>query len=127
MKRFNIRENGIYRSRNGAILGVCRGLAESFDLSLFWVRFTVVVLLLFSGLWPIIGVYLVAALLMKPQPVHPIESEDEQEFYNSYVHSPRGAAHRLKKRFESLERRIQRMEETVTGREFDWERRFHSS
>lgn len=127
MNKFKVRENGIYRSRNGAILGVCKGLAEAFDISLFWVRFTMVVLLLFTGFWPILGIYIVAALLLKPKPVHPIENEDEQEFYNSYVHSPQGAAHRLKKRFENLERRIQRMEETVTGREFDWERRFHSS
>ena len=29
---------GLYRSRNGAILGVCRGLAEYFDFSVFWAR-----------------------------------------------------------------------------------------
>lgn len=127
MKRCNSRQKGFYRSRNGAILGVCRGFAEAFDLSVFWVRFMVVVLLFFSGLWPIIGIYLVAALLMKPEPVRPIQDEDEQEFYDSYVHSPRGAAQRLKKRFENLERRIRRMEDTVTDRKYDWERRFHSS
>ncbi|HQE75776.1 MAG TPA: PspC domain-containing protein, partial [Candidatus Hydrogenedentes bacterium] len=29
---------GLYRSRHGFLFGVCRGLAEYFDLSLFWLR-----------------------------------------------------------------------------------------
>ena len=29
---------GLYRSRNGVILGVCRGIADYFDLSAFWIR-----------------------------------------------------------------------------------------
>ena len=118
------RGGGIYRSRDGAILGVCRGLAEHFDFSLFWTRTLAVIFLFFSGFWPAIGLYLLAALLMKPKPVIPIENEAEQEFYDSYTSSPSGAAQRLKQRFEKLERRIRRMEDIVTAREFDWEKRF---
>jgi phage shock protein C len=40
---------GLYRSRNGAILGVCRGIAEHFDLSVFWVRFFTLLLFVFTG------------------------------------------------------------------------------
>ena len=32
------RRAGPYRSRRGVILGVCRGIAEHADVSLFWVR-----------------------------------------------------------------------------------------
>ena len=117
---------GMYRSRDGLVLGVCRGWADYFDLSVFWIRFGMVLVFLLSGFWPVIGIYLVAALLMKPEPVRPIESDNEQEFYDSYVQSPRGAAQRLRKKFHDLERRIRRMEDTVTGKEYDWERRFHS-
>ena len=67
-----ILRGGLYRSRNGAILGVCRGIAEYFDFSLFWVRAITVLLFLFSGIWPIIILYFLAALLMKPEPVIPI-------------------------------------------------------
>ncbi len=117
---------GLYRSRNGIILGVCRGVAEYFDLSVFWIRVGTVLVLLLSGLWPMVGIYLVAALLMKPEPIRPLENDDEKEFYHSYVHSPSSAAQRLRKKFQDLERRIRRMEDTVTGREYEWERRFNS-
>jgi phage shock protein C len=116
---------GIYRSRDGAILGVCRGLAEHFDFSLFWTRALAVIFLLFTGFWPAIGLYLLAALLMKPKPVVPIENEAEQEFYDSYTTSPGNAAQRLKQRFEKLERRIRRIEDAVTAKEFDWEKRLN--
>ncbi|MCJ7776670.1 MAG: PspC domain-containing protein, partial [Desulfobulbaceae bacterium] len=39
MRRFEkILHGGLYRSRNGIILGVCRGVAEYFDFSVFWAR-----------------------------------------------------------------------------------------
>jgi len=126
MSKYRNGRKGMYRSRDGVILGVCRGFAEYFDLSVFWVRLSAVVVFLLSGFWPVFGIYIVAALLMKPEPVQTIDSEDEREFYHSYVHSPRNAAQRLKKKFQDLERRIRRMEDTVTGREYEWERKFHS-
>ena len=127
MRRFEkILRGGLYRSRNGIILGVCRGIAEYFDFSVFWTRAIVVIILFFSGFWPIMALYFIAALLMKPEPVIPIESDDQQEFYNSYIHSRKGTIDRLKRRYENLEHRIQRMEHTVTGKEFDWERRLNT-
>ncbi len=126
MTRYYEKQGGIYRSRNGVFLGVCRGIAEYFDLSVFWIRIALVVVFIFSGFWPVIGVYLVAAFFMKPKPVKPIESEGEREFYDSYVHSPKTAAQRLKKKFDDLERRIRGMEDKVTGRDYEWERRFRS-
>ncbi len=126
MRKNGLRQGGIYRSRNGVFLGVCKGLAEYFDFSVFWVRMALIVVFIFSGFWPVIGIYLVAAFFMRPEPVKPLESEEEQEFYDSYVHSPKTAAQRLKKKFEDLERRIRNMEDKVTGREYEWERRFRS-
>ena len=122
----SIRKNGIYRSREGVLLGVCQGIAEHYDLSIFWVRFGLVIVFMLSGFWPVIGIYIVAALLMKPRPVQPIQSDDEQEFYDSYVNSPRSAAKRLRRKYETLERRIRRMEDKVTGSDFEWERKFNS-
>jgi phage shock protein C len=127
MRRFDrILRGGLYRSRNGIILGVCRGIAEYFDFSVFWGRAIVVILLFVSGFWPIMALYFIAALLMKPEPVVPIQTEEEQEFYDSYIHSSKGAVGRLKRRYDILERRIQRMEHTVTAREFDWNHRLNT-
>ena len=115
---------GLYRSRQGLIFGVCRGIAEYFDFSVTWIRFLAIFLLLVTGIWPVAGLYFIAALIMRPAPVIPIHSEDEQEFYDSYTHSSRQAVNRLKRKYQNLKRRIQRMEDIVTSPEFDWEDRF---
>ncbi len=117
----------LYRSRDGMILGVCKGIAHYFDFSVFWVRCVTLVMFLFSGFWPLGGIYLLAALLMKPAPVIPLETSEEQEFYHSYASSQGLALQRLKRCFDKLDHRIQRLEHQVTTRESDWERRFYAS
>ena len=114
---------GLYRSRSGIILGVCKGVAEYLDVSVFWTRAIAVGLLIFTVVWPIVLLYILAALLMKPEPVLPLETESDREFYNSYTSSRTMALHRLKRTFDSLDRRLRRMENIVTAREYDWERR----
>ncbi len=126
MTRNYNKQGGIYRARDGVFLGVCKGVADYFDLRVFWVRLALVVVFIGSGFWPVLGIYLVAAFFMRPEPVKPILSEEEREFYDSYVHSPRSAAQRLKKKFHDLDRRIRRMEDKVTGKDYEWERRFNS-
>jgi phage shock protein C len=127
MRRFkSMLRGGLNRSRNGVILGVCRGIADYFDFSVFWMRAIAIGLLIFSGFWPVAILYFIAALLMKPEPVIPIDTDEEQEFYNSYVHSRKGAIDRLKRRYDNLERRIRRMEDTVTSREFNWDRKLNT-
>jgi phage shock protein C len=118
--------NGIYRSRNGIILGVCKGLAGHFDFSVFWIRVIALIFLFIVGILPAIGLYLLAALLMKPEPVIPVVNPAEKEFYDSYTYSRQGAVQRLKRRFENLQRRIQRMEHIVTSSEYDWEDRLNN-
>lgn len=59
----------LYRSRNGLILGVCRGLADYFNLSVKWVRIIAIVLFIFTGFWPTGVIYLLAAFVMKPEPI----------------------------------------------------------
>jgi phage shock protein C len=125
MRKHERLRGGIYRSRSGIIFGVCKGLADHFDVSVFWTRIVAVALLVFTGFWPIGVLYIAAALLMKPEPMLPLETEEAQEFYNSYVSSSNLALHRLKRTFDNLDRRIQRIESTVTAREYDWDRRLH--
>ena len=115
----------LYRSRDGMILGVCKGLAGHLDFSVFWLRVIAAVTMFLSGFWPMILLYFIAALLMKPEPVVPFENDDDREFYDSYATSRTMALQRLKRVFDSLDRRIQRMEDAVTTREYDWERRLN--
>lgn len=114
----------LYRSRRGLIFGVCRGLAEYLGVSRFWMRVGIIVLAFLSGLWPAVLAYVIAALLMRPEPVIPFESDEESEFYNSYSSSRNMALQRLKRAFDNLDRRIRRMEDLVTSREYSWEKRF---
>jgi len=118
-----IDRNGIYRSRSGMILGVCKGLASHFDFSVFWTRVIAIIVLIVAGFLPAIGLYLLAALLMKPEPVIPIKDSAEKEFYDSYTASRHGAVQRMKRRYENLQRRIQRVEHIVTSAEYDWDKR----
>ena len=60
--------SGLYRSRDGILFGVCRGIAEYFDISVFWTRVLTTIGLIMTGFFPIGVVYILAALLMKPEP-----------------------------------------------------------
>jgi phage shock protein C len=100
-------------------------MANHLDVSVFWMRIIAVLLLLFSGLAPVIFLYIVMALLMKPEPVLPLQNDAEAEFYNSYVSSRSMALSRLKRTFDNLDRRIQRIENIVTAPDYDWERRLY--
>lgn len=119
--------SGPYRSRSGLILGVCRGLGDYFDISVLGIRAVAVGLLIFTGIWPVVGLYLLAAFLMKPEPVVPFRGVEDQEFYQSYTTSRPMAVQRLKRTYENLDRRLRRMEDLVTSRERDWESRLNQS
>ncbi len=117
-------QGGLYRARDGVIMGVCKGLANYFDLKVFWIRVIAAILLLSTGLWPVGALYVIIGLLMKPEPVVPFGNDADREFYDSYVGSRPMAVSRLKRKFEHLDRRLRRMEDVVTSKDFDWERRF---
>ena len=121
----------LYRSRNGIIFGVCRGVADFFDFSVFWVRVIAIGVFVFTGFWPIVGVYILAALLMKRAPALEIGAGGSQRTHGSfhrraYAGAGQETAERLKRKWRHLEKRIRRMEDRVTSREFDWNNRFFS-
>ncbi len=105
----------LHRSRSGAVFGVCRGLAAYFEFPVFWVRLFCAVLIVFTGFWPGLILYVLAALLMKPEPVAGAGPEKPA--------AARPSREDFRKRLADLERRIRDMEDRVTSREFDWERR----
>ena len=119
------RRGGPHRARDGMVLGVCKGIARHLDFPVFWLRLLVVVLMFLTGIWPVIVIYFVAAIIMKPEPVLPLKSEEEAEFYSSLAGSRQMALHRLKASFDRLDRRIQRLEDIVTSRDYDWERKLN--
>ncbi|MBC2605890.1 envelope stress response membrane protein PspC [Pelagicoccus albus] len=123
--------NQIYRSQDKRVIfGICQGVAEYFDLSVFWIRFALVVATFFTGLFPIPVFYGIAALVIKPEPESATEPKAkdsfEEDYFETEVSSRTLSLRRLKNRFDSIESRIQRMENYVTNKSYDWERRFNS-
>jgi len=128
MSRYSrMSRRGLYRSRNGAILGVCRGIADYFDLSVFWIRATAVILFICTGFWPIVGVYILAALLMKSDPAGTVGSSSRPGAGGRYRCTGADAAERLRRKWKHLEKRIRKMEDKVTSREYDWNSRYHGN
>ncbi len=115
----------LYRSRDGMIFGVCKGMANHFDISAFWLRLALVVAFFVTGFFSIIIAYIVAALIIKLEPVIQPQTEAEEEFYQSYTSSGSLGLSRLKSKFDSLDQRIRRIESYVTNKAYDWERRLH--
>lgn len=128
MNRHNqTNRRGLYRSRNGIILGVCRGIADYFDFSVFWIRGIAVILFFFTGFWPIAGIYILAALLMKSDSNAPIAAASKKRCRVRHSCRRNETAERLKRKWRHLEKRIRRMEDKVTSREYEWNSRFHSN
>ncbi|EFL49592.1 phage shock protein C, PspC [Solidesulfovibrio fructosivorans JJ]] len=122
-----LRLSQLYRSRSGMFLGVCKGLARFLDVPVFWMRVFIVILTFFTGVWPMVGAYLIAGFVIKPEPVLPPDSDEERAFYDDYVSSRTHALARVKRRFDRLDKRIRRLEDHVTSREFDFDRRLRRS
>ncbi|MCP3926002.1 MAG: envelope stress response membrane protein PspC [Desulfobacterales bacterium] len=124
MNLFNkLNNEGLFRARDGLFLGVCKGVAKFFDIPVIWVRAAVLFFFVISGFFPLFVIYFIAAFFMKPEPVIPFYTDDDREFYDTYVNSRHAALSRLKNTFNKLDRRIQRIEDVVTRREFDWDRK----
>ncbi len=115
------KNKGLYRSRNGVIFGVCRGVADHFDISAFWLRVILVVAFLMTGFFPVVVAYIVTALILKPEPVVPFQSASDRDFYDTYTHSRAMAVERLKRTFDRIDARVRRMESIVTSRDFKWQ------
>ena len=96
----------LYRSRNGVILGVCRGVADYFDFSVFWARAIAVSLLFFTHFWLVIGLYLLAALLMKSEPAIPFRTGPKDGFDSRYTYAKHDTVDRMKRKWQRLEKRI---------------------
>jgi len=116
----------LFRSRDRVVMGVCKGISDYFQVPVFWVR-TIFVLALFgSGLWPVIVIYIVASFLMKPTPIKPLEADGEKDFSDTSINSRTTTISTLKSRFDSLERRIRGMEDSVTASEFEWDQKMNT-
>lgn len=116
----------LYRSRQGWIFGVCRGLATYSQINVGWFRLIAVLALILTAGWPTVIIYIMAAIFLKPAPLIAPESAEDWEFYNSYTSDRKMALLRLRQKFDTLERRTRRIEAIVTTPEYQWDRKLNS-
>ena len=118
----------LYRAHDGMLLGVCKGVANFAEIRVVWVRLLFILAFFVTAFFPVLFVYILAAVIMRPQPaLEKPQSDEEWEFYHSYGANRSYALHRLKRHFESVERRIRRMEDIVTHKEYEWDKRLREN
>lgn len=117
----------LYRSRDGMIFGVCRGIADTFDLSLFWIRLGFAIAFALTLFFPTGLIYLILALVLKLEPIEVSPNSRRDVIFDGPNDSSRKVGLRqFKAKFDSLENRIRRMESHVTNKAYDWDKRLNT-
>ncbi len=114
----------LHRSNDRIIFGLCQGFATHFDLSVVWIRLGLVVTFVMTGFFPVVVIYCIAALVIKPETKTEIQENHEEDFYETNASARMLSLRRLKNKFDAIDARIRRMENHVTNKSYDWERRF---
>ena len=122
-----LRVYGPFRARDGIFFGVAKGLAEHFDWSPGLVRLVLVLAAIFLFFWPTLVFYLAAALLMSPAPHGRLNRPGERDVWLQAQLDPAAALGGLERRARAVEKRLRRLEDCVTSRDFSWSRRFDQS
>lgn len=134
-RRSNGWHRGLYRDRRKRLIGgVCAGLARAYGVERWVARLIAVTLLIFVP-HIVVPLYLGALLVLAPLPRAGTEQpsfgpEDPRAPQPAFAPAPvplapRFSARSLRARFRELDLRLQRMERTVTSRQFRLDRAFH--
>jgi phage shock protein C len=114
--------------QRGVVAGVCAGIAEYFDWNVKLLRAGLVIVFLFSGLFPVVIAYCVLWYALDP-----IDGEapssggysgggDGDSPYGSSGPARRPSLAEVTARFERLDNRLREIEECVTDKEFELRR-----
>jgi phage shock protein C len=132
-RRSNGWHRGLYRDRRKRLIGgVCAGLARAYGVERWVARLIAVTLLIFVP-HIVVPLYLLALVVLAPLPRTVAERPSpgpegpraQQPAFAPAPPAPRFSARSLRARFRELELRLQRMERTVTSRQFRLDRAFH--
>lgn len=116
---------GLYRdTKHGRIAGVCAGLGLYLDISPKFIRLAAILGCVFGFFVPVVGVYMLLALLLRPMPDPLFQSPQEEQFWRSVSASPNRTTSELNNRFRSLDRRLADIEKSVTSAEFNLRQKF---
>jgi phage shock protein C len=112
----------LYRDKeNGKLLGVCAGLADYLGVDVMFVRIGTVLGAVFFTM-PVVGAYLLAALVLKTKPPRAYASREEEDFWRTVATKPDVTVAGLRQKFRDVERRLAGMETYVSSKEFELNR-----
>lgn len=114
---------GPFRANDGIIFGVAKGLADYFGWSVGIVRILIIVVSCFLFFWPTVILYLLAAMIMSPAPAEDLGTQEERDIWLQTDLDPQAAMEQLGRRAATVEKRLRRLEDYVTSREYNWERK----
>jgi phage shock protein C len=116
--------NKLYRNRaDGMLAGVCAGFADYFG---FDTGVTRVVVVIGALLFPtVILVYIILAVVLKPQPYESRPREPGERDLGRRVRAdPHSSLDGARHRFRALDARVQRLEKYLTSERFRLDREF---
>jgi len=119
--------SGLYRSRDGWVFGVCKGIADSRGFSVTVTRIFALAIMIFSWVVPFLIGYIAPAIFLKQAPAPRYDDWDEEKFDDTLAYSRGAALKSLKSSFDRLDDRIRNMESRVTDKDFDWDERLKNS
>ena len=120
----SIQKRPFRRSADRAVIaGVCAGLADYFGFNLKVTRLLAVIALFMAPPFTIIT-YLGAALLIPSAHDPERQPDHDPKFEQALRSSPRQTLTDVKRRFQSLDRRLARLERYVTSSRFDLDQEF---
>lgn len=119
-----IPDRRFYRSADHAVLGgVCGGLSEYFGFNLKVTRILAVVAFLIN---PPLGVvaYLAIVVLVPARSLKALEPQIDAKFRKALRSSPGQTMTDVRRRYQSLDRRLARLEKYVTSSRYQLDREF---
>ena len=120
----SISRRKFYRSRNRAVLGgVCAGMADYFGFNLKMTRVLAVVSL-FMAMPVTLIAYFGTVFLMPAAPEDSGQPNYDPEFRKAIRSSPRQTLSDVRRRFQSLDSRMARLERYVTSSRFNLDQEF---
>ena len=119
-----ISDRRFYRNRDRAMIaGVCAGLADYFGFNLRVTRFLVFICLLLAPPFTLL-VYFGIVFLVPAAPSTPKSAPYDAEFRRAVRSDPAATLNDVRRRFQSLDSRLARLERYVTSPRFDLDQEF---
>ncbi len=120
----SIARRKFYRSRDRAVLGgVCAGLADYFGFNLKMTRVLAVVALCMAMLVTLVA-YFGTVFLVPAAPSRDREPTYDPEFRKALRSAPRQTLGDVRRRFQSMDSRLARLERYVTSSRFNLDQEF---